>query len=56
MLCTCKGPMTPHPPPTPHTHLGDYQELLGPMGLAGINQGEWELLDIGYWMGVVGIG
>ncbi len=23
------------------------------MGLAGINQGEWGLLDIGYWVGVV---
>ncbi len=24
-------------------------------GLAGINQGEWGLSDIGYWVGVVGI-
>ncbi len=29
--------------------------VAGIMGLEGINWGEWGLLDIGYWVGVVGI-
>ncbi len=49
--------MTPYTP-----HFGDWQELLGPMevagingvkgGVAGINGGEWGLSDIGYWVGL----
>ncbi len=36
--------------------MGDSRNLWGLMGIAGINQGEWGLLDIGYWGGgVVGI-
>ncbi len=53
--------MTPYTP-----HIGDYQESLGPVAVAGINGvnggrvaginwGEFGLSDIGYWVGVVGI-
>ncbi len=31
---------------------GGEQELMGLMVLAGINWGEWGLLDIGYWVGL----